>query len=146
MSVFTSYTRDELRRTYAEAWQKHLQRSPLSPLEAQIVEVLELHPQYQPIVENLGDALSRESSAGGGTQNPFLHLGLHLAVREQLSVDRPPGVRALLHALQNAQGDVHGAEHVLMEALGETLWEAQRNGRVPDVQHYLAMARRALKR
>ena len=146
MSAFASYTREELRRTYTEAWRKHLQRSPLLPLEALIVEVLELHPQYQSLVQNLDDALSLESGAGGSTENPFLHLGLHLAVREQLSVDRPPGVRDLLHALKSARGDVHSAEHVLMEALGETLWEAQRNGRVPDEQHYLALARRTLKR
>jgi hypothetical protein len=146
MSLFASYTRDQLRRTYTEAWQKHQQRAPLSPLEALIADVLELHPQYHRIVGNLGDALSIETSEGGGTENPFLHLGLHLAVREQVSIDRPPGVRALLHALQNASGDVHAAEHVLIEALAETLWEAQRNGRAPDEQHYLELARRVLER
>lgn len=110
--------------------------------------MLELHPQFQPIVENLDDALGFEPSAGAGTENPFLHLGLHLAdpTSKRRSTGRP-GVRALLGALQKkAQGDVHAAEHVLMEALGETLWEAQRNGRVPDEQHYLELARRALQR
>ena len=53
MSLFASYTRDQLRQTYTEAWKKHLQRSPLSPLEALIVDVLELHPEYQRIVERL---------------------------------------------------------------------------------------------
>ncbi len=146
MSLFASYTRDELRQTYSEAWKKHLQRSPLSPLEALIADVLELHPEYQPIVESLGDALGLETSAAGGAENPFLHMGLHLAVREQVSIDRPPGVRDLHRALQAATGDAHGAEHVLMEALGETLWEAQRNGRAPDELHYLALARRSLQR
>jgi len=146
MSMFASYTRDELRRTYASAWQKHLLRAPLSQLDALIVDVLEHHPQYQPIVEHVEEALSHEAGAGAGMENPFLHLGLHLAVREQLSVDRPPGVCALLRALQNAHGYVHAAEHVLMEALAETLWEAQRNGRAPDEQHYLALARRAMQR
>ncbi|MGA2779375.1 MAG: DUF1841 family protein [Steroidobacteraceae bacterium] len=146
MSLFDSYSRDQLRRTYTEAWQKHRQRLPLSPLEALIADVLELHPRYQRVVESLDDALALEAAADGATENPFLHMGLHLAVREQVAVDRPPGVRALLLALQNASGDVHAAEHVLMEALGETLWEAQRSGRTPDEQHYLALARRALER
>ncbi len=145
MSLFASYTREQLRRTYTEAWRRHLQRAPLSPLDALIVEVLELHPQYQPIVEDADEALALETGAGDA-ENPFLHLGLHLAVREQVSVDRPPGVRELLRTLQRANGDAHAAEHVLMEALGETLWEAQRNGRVPDEQLYLALARRALER
>jgi Domain of unknown function (DUF1841) len=146
MSLFESYSREQLRRTYTEAWQKHCELAPLSPLEALIADVLEWHPEYQAIVESPDDAQSFEPSAGGAGENPYLHLGLHLAVREQVSIDRPPGVRALFTALQNARGDVHAAEHVLMEALGETLWEAQRNGRVPDEQHYLALARRVLQR
>ena len=39
----------------------------------------------------------------------------------------------------------HRAEHVLMEALGETLWQAQRSGRPPDEARYLALARRHLE-
>jgi hypothetical protein len=146
VSLFDSYSREQLRRSYTEAWQKHRQHAPLTPLEALIADVLELHPEYQPIIENLDEALGFEPSAAGGGTNPYLHLGLHLAVREQVSIDRPPGVRALFSALQTARGDVHAAEHALVEALGETLWEAQRNGRVPDEQHYLALARRALQR
>ena len=65
-------------------------------------------------------------------ENPFLHMGLHLAVREQLSVDRPPGIRDLKGQLQARYGDAHRAEHALMEALGEELWTAQRDGRAPD--------------
>ena len=66
MSLFASYTRDQLRQTYTEAWKKHLQRSPLSPLEALIVDVLELHPEYQRIVERLDDALELERTRTGG--------------------------------------------------------------------------------
>jgi hypothetical protein len=29
-----------------------------------------------------------------------------------------------------------------MEALGQVLWQAQRDGRAPDEQRYLALARR----
>jgi len=72
-------------------------------------------------------------------------MGLHLAVRDQVSIDRPPGVRELHNLLQARHGDSHRAEHVLMEALGETLWQAQRSGRPPDEAHYLALARRRLE-
>jgi hypothetical protein len=71
-------------------------------------------------------------------------MGLHVAVREQLSIDRPPGVRELHRLLQARFGNLHGAEHALMEALGETLWEAQRAGRPPDEAHYLRLARARL--
>jgi Domain of unknown function (DUF1841) len=62
-------------------------------------------------------------------------------VREQVAIDRPPGVRDLQRRLQTLYGDVHGAEHVLMEALAETLWEAQTAGRPADESHYLSLAR-----
>jgi hypothetical protein len=85
-----------------------------------------------------------EPGSLGAAENPFLHMGLHLAVRDQVSIDRPPGVRELHRLLQTRHGDLHRAEHALMEALGETLWLAQRSGRPPDVEHYLAQVRRHL--
>ena len=144
MSAFDSHSRAELRRTYTEAWRKHLAQAPLTPLEAMITDVLGVHPEYQPIVADADAALTFEPNAAGGAENPFLHMGLHLAVREQVSIDRPPGVRELHRLLQSRYGDVHRAEHALMEALGETLWQAQRDGRPPDEARYLAIAREHL--
>ena len=137
--MFGTHTRDELRRSYSEAWRKHLTGASLTPLEAMIVEVIGLHPEYQPLIQDAGAALMFEPAAQAG-QNPFLHMGLHIAVREQVSIDRPPGVRHLHSRLRLRFGDVHGAEHVLMDALAETLWEAQRAGRPPDEAQYLALA------
>jgi Domain of unknown function (DUF1841) len=138
------YTREQLRQSYADAWRKHLAGSPLTPLEALIADVIELHPEYRGVVEDSQAALGFESAAGDPRENPFLHMGLHLAVREQLAIDRPPGIRELLHSLKVRLGDEHRAQHVLMEALAETLWEAQRAARAPDEGHYLDLARRRL--
>jgi hypothetical protein len=142
VSVFGSYTRDQLRETYSEAWRKQLAASPLTPLEAMIADVIGLHPEYHPLVQDPGKTLAHEPAGAHGAENPFLHMGLHIAVREQISIDRPPGVRELKRQLQVRCGDAHDAEHILMEALAETLWEAQRAGRPPDEAHYLALARR----
>jgi len=139
--MFGSYTRDELRRTYSEAWRKHVAGSPLTPLEAMIADVIGLHPEYQPVIHDAEVALAFEPNAAPAAENPFLHMGLHMAVREQVSIDRPPGVRDLHRRLQGRYGDVHDAEHILMEALAQTLWEAQRAGRPPDEGHYLVLAR-----
>jgi hypothetical protein len=141
MSAFSGYTRDQLRLAYAEAWAKHVARSPLTALEAQIADVIELHPEYQRVVADAESALGFVPDTAGTADNPFLHMGLHLAVREQASIDRPPGIRDLLRELQFRFGDPHRAEHVLMEALGEELWMAQRESRAPDEQRYLKAAR-----
>ena len=142
--MFDAYTREQLRLSYAEAWVKHLAGSPLTPLEALISDVIGAHPQYQGLVTDVDAALSLEPGAGGA-ENPFLHMGLHLAVREQLSVDRPPGVLDLHRQLQAKYGDSHGAEHALMEALGEALWQAQSSGLPPDEKQYLSLARGRLR-
>lgn len=146
MSLLDGYSRDQLRLAYAQAWAKHLEHTPLAPLEAQIADVIEAHPEYQPIVADADTAVAFEPNAGEAAQNPFLHMGLHLAVREQLSVDRPPGIRDLKRRLQTRYGDAHRAEHALMEALGEELWTAQRDGRAPDERQYLVLARNRLER
>jgi uncharacterized protein DUF1841 len=144
MRLFDGYSRDQLRLAYAQAWGKHLARSPLAPLEAQIADVIEAHPEYQRIVADADTAVGFEQSLGQPAENPFLHMGLHLAVREQLSVDRPPGICDLKRQLQTRCGDAHRAEHALMEALGEELWMAQREGRAPDERQYLVLARNRL--
>jgi hypothetical protein len=141
MSVFNSYSREQLRLAYSQAWAKHVARSPLSPLEAQIADVIELHPEYQRVVTDADTAVGFEQDAAGTSDNPFLHMGLHLAVREQLAIDRPPGIRELHQQMQARYRDPHLAEHVLMESLGEELWRAQRDGRAPDENRYLALAR-----
>ncbi len=144
MPQFDSHSRDELRRTYSEAWRKHLDHAPLTPLEAMIADVIGVHPEYHAIVADAETALAYEPGAAGGAENPFLHMGLHLAVRDQVSIDRPPGVRELHGLLQARYGDLHRAEHALMEALGAALWQAQRAGQAPDEEHYLSLARARL--
>ncbi len=145
MSAFDSHSRDELRRSYAEAWRKHASRLPLTPLEAMIADVIGAHPEYRSLVDDAETAIAFAPGSTGAEENPFLHMGLHLAVREQVSIDRPPGVRELQGRLLARFGDLHRAEHALMEALGETLWQAQRDGRPPDEGRYLVLARRRLE-
>ena len=57
MSLFDGYSRDQLRLAYAQAWAKHLARTPLAPLEAQIADVIEAHPEYQRIVADADTAV-----------------------------------------------------------------------------------------
>jgi hypothetical protein len=143
--AFGGYTREQLRSSYAEAWRKHLARVPLTPLESLIADVIAHHPEYQSLVGDAGGVQAFDPSPGTAAENPFLHMGLHLAIREQLSIDRPPGVRQIQQTLAARLGDQHDAEHVLMEALAETLWEAQRGGQPPDERRYLDRARARIK-
>ena len=133
--------RDDLRRAYVEAWSKSCAGGPLEPLERLLAEVIAEHPEYHPVLES-PDALTREFAPEFGSSNPFLHMGFHVAIREQLATDRPPGVRALYAKLLPRFGDAHQLEHAMIECLAETLWEAQRAGTAPDESTYLSRVRR----
>jgi hypothetical protein len=73
--------------------------------------------------------------------NPFLHLSLHLAIADQISIDQPPGIRAIYDTLR-LRLDVHETEHVILECLGETLWRSQRDSKPMDAVYYLESLRR----
>ena len=129
----------ELRKMYADAWRKAQEGSALTPLDAQIAKVIEEHPEYHATIEN--EDLETTFSPEGGQSNPYLHMGLHLAIRDQLVTDRPPGVRALYESMVIKTGGAHEAEHQMLECLAETLWEAQGAGLLPDEQKYLERLR-----
>ena len=139
--MFDDASRAELRRTYLAAWRKLSARLPLEPLEAQIAAVIEAHPEYVPLLEQGEAALAAEFTPQSGRENPFLHMGMHLAIRDQVGTNRPHGIASIHARLVRELGSDHAAEHAMMEALGETLWEAQRAGVAPDEKRYLARLR-----
>ena len=140
MPIFDTQSRDQLRAAYIDAWRKRREGLPMQPLEMQIADVIELHPEYQRALEDPDAVLDRDYSPEGGQSNPFLHMGLHLAVRDQLATDRPTGIRQAFRQLETRTGNPHDAEHELIECLAETLWEAQRSGLPPDERAYLQRA------
>ncbi len=126
---------------YLDTWRKFTQRAPLQPLEAQVAAVIAEHPEYVQWLEAGDEALAAEFAPEGGRENPFLHMGLHLAIREQVATNRPPGIADVHQSLSRRMGDAHAAEHAMLQPLAETLWEAQRSGRTPDEQAYLERLR-----
>lgn len=138
--------RDSMRRFYVETWRKRQEGAPLEPVERLVAEVIAEHPEYQPLLAGGAEAvMDRDYTPEEGQTNPFLHMGLHIALREQAGADRPAGIRALRDQLARHLGDHLEAEHRLMDALGETLWEAQRAGGEPDEAAYLERVRRLVR-
>jgi hypothetical protein len=129
--------RDRLRRYLASAWSKSEAGLDLEPLERQIAALVREHPEYQSLLADREAAVARDFTPEAGASNPFLHLGLHLALLEQISTDRPPGIRNQYQRLVQRTGDAHAAEHLAMACLAEALWEAQRAQRQPDEDAYL---------
>lgn len=134
-------SRAELRQVFLRAWQRYQAQQPLEGAEGLIVAAALRHPEYQPLLAS-PEAQDRDYTPEAGAVNPFLHLGMHIAIDEQLSVDRPAGIRAHYDAIARRTGDEHEAQHAMMECLGEAIWRAQREGGAPDEQAYLACVAR----
>jgi hypothetical protein len=137
-----SPSRDQARSFFFDTWEKYRNGQPLSPLEKIALDVMLLHPEYHTVLDDRAQSQSRDYGPEGGAMNPFLHLSLHLAIEEQLSIDQPPGIRASFEALAVKMGE-HDAKHRVLECLGETIWQAQRTGTAPDQEAYLACIRRS---
>ena len=122
---------------FTGAWKKHRDQVPMEPLERLIVAVIEKHPEYHKHLESPEAILDKDFTPDGGQTNPFLHMGMHISLQEQISTDRPAGISALYRKLTKRTGDPHESEHMMMECLGQMLWEAQRARRMPDEKAYM---------
>lgn len=136
-------SREEVRRFFFDAWRKYRGQLPLEGLEQTAIGIMLLHPEYHPLLDQPAQYADRDFSPESGQLNPFLHMSLHLAIAEQVSIDQPRGIRGLHQQLQASKGE-HDALHVLLECLGETVWQAQRTGMPPDEAAYLECIRRGL--
>jgi len=135
-------SREQVRQFFCDAWRKHQERLPLVGAEVTAADIAARHPEYHALLGDSSAALTQEWTPEDGQMNPFLHLSLHLAIREQVSIDHPPGIRAAFHRLR-AKMEAHAAEHILLECLGETIWRAQREGKPMDAEGYVEQIRRA---
>lgn len=130
-------TRDQARQFFINAWQKRRQGNVISGMEAIAADLVAEHPEYHALLES-PDATQKDFAVEDGLINPFLHLSLHLAIHEQLSINQPEGLRdAYDLCLARHSGDRHAALHDVLEALGETIYEAQRTGQPPDGREYV---------
>ena len=129
-------TRDQSRIFLFDLWAKHLARTPLTPLESMALAIVLEHPEYHAVLADRERYLDRDWKPEGGETNPFLHVAMHLAIEEQLSIDQPPGIRAAVDDLTK-RGSAHDARHEVMECLAEMVWQAQRNGAPFDNGAYL---------
>lgn len=137
-------SREQVRSFFIEAWQKRQKNMVLTPLDTMAADLVEMHPEYTQDLKN-PEALTKDYSVEQGRTNPFLHLSMHLAIAEQISIDHPPGIRAAYATLAARHGE-HDAIHEIMECLGQVVWEAQRLGTPLDNDTYLdLLQRRATK-
>ena len=135
-------SREQVRQFFFDAWRKHREHAPLAGLEQVALSVILLHPEYHAVLDDPERYQERDYRPEAGDTNPFLHMSMHLAIEEQLSIDQPPGIKAELARIAARLGERHAACHEIMECLAETVWRAQRDDVAPDALAYLECLKR----
>lgn len=135
MAIF-SQDRDALRQQYHDVWQKMQSGKILTALEQMIADVIVLHPEYHNLLSYPVQS-GQEYFVESGQTNPYLHMGLHIAVLEQLSTDRPAGIIQAHQRLIAHTADEHKTMHLMIDCLAEQLWLAQQQQQPPSETAYL---------
>src|SRR5919109_1894377 len=131
--------REQVRDTFFGAWRKYRAGEPLAGIEAIALDVILAHPEYHDV---LADPERYRDEDYVDRPNPFLHMSLHVALEEQLSIDQPQGIAERFRRLLGRTGDRHEALHEAIECLAETVWRAQRDNAPPDAAAYLTCLER----
>ncbi len=132
--------RNHMRQCFIDAWQKREQKERATALERQLLDIILQHPTYQSILDD-PKSIDKDYSTDN---NPFLHMSMHLGLIEQLTTNRPQGIRTLYQQLYEKHGDEHTVQHLMMEVMGEIIWDAQQNQRLPSETDYLNSLQRLI--
>ena len=131
-------SREDARLFYFETWRKHEQKLPLVGAELVAIDIMLNHPEYHALLSQQERFEAQEFPPESGVTNPFLHLSMHLAIQEQLSIDQPPGIRHYYQSLLSKHQDMMTAQHEIMDCLAEMIWQAQRQQAAFDPAIYFA--------
>lgn len=135
--MFYGDTVQDTRSFFFLSWQKYQEKKPVSALEQQLIDVIIIHPEYHSILENEEISLYKEYHPDIDDHNPFLHMGLHLAIRDQIASNKPSGITDIFQKLLKKHQDSHIVEHLIMECLGEQIWRMQKNQTDFDLKAYI---------
>ena len=137
-------SRDQVRQFFFGVWDKYRNKQPLEGAETLALTVILDHPEYHGVLETPDRYQDRDYLPEHGETNPFLHLSMHLALAEQISIDQPPGIRDVLEQLSNKLGERMAAEHAAIDCLAEMIWQAQRQGTAYDAGLYFECLKKGL--
>lgn len=130
-------SREDARHFYFETWRKYHEQQPLIGAELIAIDIMLAHPEYHALLQQPERYETQDYPPELGVTNPFLHLSMHLAIQEQISIDQPAGIRHKYQTLVNLHQDTMTAQHEVMDCLAEMIWQAQRHQTGFDAVVYL---------
>ncbi|MDH3376311.1 MAG: DUF1841 family protein [Gammaproteobacteria bacterium] len=130
--------RQQMRRVFFDAWKKFRNNEPLVGVEPLIVAVAQQHPEYHAVLDNSERHSQRDYYSELGDSNPFLHMGMHITLLEQIQMDTPKGIRSCFRQLQANGDDEHQAQHRMMVCLNAYISRIQIDGAAAGADDYLS--------
>jgi len=131
-SKLSSQDRIKQRQFLVRSWQKFTNKESLEPLEILLTSIIQIHPEYHELINNVDSDYFPEQ----GEVNPFLRINLHLALRDQLSINQPSGIKGAYDELLAKLKDEHAVEHLVMDCITEMILSAQMDGAPIDHKAY----------
>ena len=110
MSHFNSTK--EQREYLLNTWKKAQSGLILDKTEQDIASIIKEHPEFINLINR-----PEASHSNNFMENPFLHIFLHLAIKEQLFNDQPKETKKLYNKLLSKKLTPHHAEHQIMLCL-----------------------------
>ena len=138
-------TQADVRRFFCAVYAKAFNNIDLEAIEIIASLWIEEHPEYHADLSDVDTALlnlTQVLNTDDGKTNPFLHLSMHLTISEQCSIDQPRGIRQAVEVLTARLDSLHDAHHIIMECLGQMIWDSQQNKQAPDGQAYVEAVQR----
>ena len=145
MNMLYGSRRETYRQVFVDYWQRFRAGQPLDAMAQRVVQVIQAHPEYHALLEDPELALGADFPPELGQSNPFAHMSLHVALLELLATGQPPGM-VQAYARLRAQHGEQVAEHLVVDCLGELIWQAQRAGTEPDLHGLLSCMQAAERR
>ncbi|MEM1243910.1 MAG: DUF1841 family protein [Pseudomonadota bacterium] len=128
----------EHRKVMFEAWRKHNASEELNALERQIVSIIEKHPEYHEIFNDPAQYLEKKFDPQTDHIHPILHIAMHQAVVDQITVNKPEGIIDIYQQLVKVLGDFHEVEHCIAHFLTQQIYAAIHDNQPFDNEKYLS--------
>ncbi|MDD5031182.1 MAG: DUF1841 family protein [Rhodoferax sp.] len=132
----------DVRRFFCAVHAKTNTGQPMQAIETLASLWIAEHPEFHAELTEVDGALATMTETQEGKTSAFLHLSMHLSISEQCSIDQPRGIRQATELLTHRLDSLHDAHHVVMECLGQMIWDSQRSGQPPDGNAYVACVQR----
>lgn len=141
-----SSNRQALRQVFFDTYHKHQQGLPLEAMEKTVIDVILKHPEYHRILDNPKQYQNKDYFPDLGEENPFLHMSGHIGLREQISTNRPHGIKAIYDKLLSKIHCEQTVEHEMMDCMLHVLFTAQKENQPPSDQAYLTQLTQLLEK